>query len=118
VVSAYEEGDRRGRPEQEPAEVAHAAAAVALAAHLRVDPHLLDLHDLRRPGGGLRLEPNHAVLEPEPRASVFDLGAGAPAEAVAIALERVDAELLGVCGGTRRQELLEIEERRLAQSCL
>src|SRR5262249_38724071 len=109
------EGDERRRLEQQPAEVAQPAAAVALAADFRIDPDLLDLHRPRRPRGGLGLEPDDAALEPDPRAAVLDLGARAPAEAVAIALERVDAELLRVRGGAHRDEELEVEERRRAQ---
>src|SRR5947199_7145496 len=61
IVGSDEERHHRSGLEQEPAEVAHPAVAVALPAHLGVDPDLLDLHRLRRPGGGLGLEPADPV---------------------------------------------------------
>ena len=88
------------------------ARAVAPPAHLRIDPDLLHLDRGRRPGGGLCLEEDHAVLEPEPRAAVDDLGLRPPAEPVRIAEQRVDAELVLVRGGADRDEQLEIVEGR------
>src|SRR3954454_16013608 len=110
IVGAHEERDRRRRLEQQPAEVAQPALAAALPTHLGIHPHLLDLPRLRRPRRRLGLEPDDAALEPHPRAAVLDLGARAPAKAVGVALERVDAELLGMRGGADRNEELEIDQ--------
>ncbi len=108
VLGADEEGDGRRHREQQPAEVAHPPRPVALAAGGRVDPHLLHLDDLRRPGGRLGLEEHDAALAPEPRAPLDDLRAGAPAEALGVVLERIDAELALVRGGADRDQGVEV----------
>ena len=68
-----------------------------------------------RPRGGLGLEEDHAVLDPEPRPPLLDLAARAPAEALRVAPHRIDAELLLVRGGAGGHEELEVVERRRAQ---
>src|SRR5581483_9545065 len=90
----------------------HRPLRVAAAAQGRIDPDLLQLHGRRRPRGRLRLEGDRAVLDPDPRAALLDLRARAPAEALRIALERVDADLLAMRGRARRNEQLEVAQRR------
>src|SRR5436305_6773545 len=53
VLGTHEQADDRQALEQQPAEIAHAALGVATVAHSRVDPDLLELDCVRRPGGGL-----------------------------------------------------------------
>src|SRR5437763_3639243 len=110
VLGAHEQADGRHAIEEEPAEVAEAAPAVAAVARRRLDPDLLQLYRRRRPCRGLRLEPDHTVVDPDPRAALFDLSASAPPEAVGIAAERVDPDLLAVrrrAGGDEQVEILE-----------
>ena len=70
----------------------------------------------RRPGRRLRLEQDRPVLEPDPRAALADLRLRAPAEAVGVALERVEPDLLLVRGRAGGDEQVEVGERRLAQA--
>ena len=88
---------------------------VSLPPRDRIDPYLLELHGFGRPGRGLGLEQDHAVLDPQPRPPLLDLASRAPAEPVGVAAYRIDAELLLVRGGARRQEQLEIFEPRRAK---
>ena len=88
------------------------ARSVSAPSHGRVDPDLLQLHRLRRPGGGLGLEQDHAVLDPEPGALVLDLAAGSPAEPLCVPRQRIEPELLLVRSRTRRQQEVQIVERR------
>ena len=110
VLGADEEADRRHALEQQPEQVAQPALRVARAARLRVGPDLLQLHGRRRPRRRLGLEEDHAVLDPEPRAPLLDLGARAPAEAVRVPRERVDPDLLLVRRGAGRHEQVEVGE--------
>src|SRR5215218_9621915 len=104
VFRTHEQANRGNALEQEPTEVAHPALGVAAAPDARVDPDLLQLHGGRRPGGRLRLEEDRVVVAPDPRAPVFDLRAGAPAEALWVAFERVRPELLAMRLGAGRHE--------------
>src|SRR6185436_795548 len=115
VLGPHEEADGRHALEQQAAEVAHAALRVAAAADRRVDPHLLELHRGGRPGRGLGLEEDRPALAPEPRAAVLDLRPRAPAEALGIARERIDPELLAMRRGAGRDEQLEVVLRRRSQ---
>src|SRR5205085_6767801 len=108
VLGPHEEADGGHAREEEAAEVAQAALRVALVPGHRVDPDLLELHRPRRPGRRLRLEEDHAVLLPEPRAPLVDLRPRAPAEALGVAAQRVDPDLLLVRGRTGRQEEVEV----------
>src|SRR5262249_18511080 len=103
VLRTHEQAHRRDALQKQTAEVAHAAFGIALVPLRRVDPDLLHLHGRRRPRRRLRLEPNRAVLDPEPGPPLPDLRAGAPAETVRVPRERVDADLLLVRSGGRRQ---------------
>src|SRR4051794_38509723 len=89
VLAPHEEHDRWSAREEQTAEVPHPARRVPVAARLRIDPDLLDLHRGGRPGGRLRLEEDDVVLEPEPRASLVDLRGGAPTECVGVVRHRV-----------------------------
>src|SRR4029453_13969096 len=80
VLGANEEGERGGPREQEAAEIGEPALPVAIAAHGRVDPHLLELHGAVGPRRGLGLEEDRAVLLPQPAPPLFDLGHRAPLE--------------------------------------
>src|SRR5206468_2468834 len=90
VVDAYrhvvlwpnEEADRRHALEERPAEIPHRALRIAAVPHLGIDPHLLQLHRGGRPGRRLRLEADHVLLHPDPRAAFLDLRPGAPAESL------------------------------------
>src|SRR5581483_10273254 len=95
------------------------ALRIPAPACLRVDPHLLELHRARRPRRRLRLEEDDAVLvEPDPRPALLDLRARTPAEALRIAAERVDPDLLLVRGRARGDEPLVVRKRRRTQSGL
>src|SRR5580765_6589326 len=118
VLGADEQADRRHALQEQAAEVAHSPLGVTKASHARVDPDLLELHGRRRPGGRLGLEADRAVLQPDPRAPVIDLHARSPAEALRVALERVDAELLAMRLGARRHEQLEVVGHCCPQSGL
>ncbi len=91
---------------------------VPLLSRLRVDPHLLELNRGGRPRRRLRLEEDHVVLEPDPRAAVLDLRARSPAEAVGVARERIHAELFLVRQRARRQEAIEVGRRGWSQPAL
>jgi hypothetical protein len=110
VLGTDEEANGRDAFEEEPAQIGEPARTVAAAAHLRVYPHLLELHGVRRPRRCLGLEENHPVLDPSherrPR-----LRARPPPEAVGIAAKGIDAELHLVRRGACRQEELEVVER-------
>src|SRR5687768_11986467 len=71
VLRPHGQADARRPLEQQPAEVAHPAPRVAAPAGARIYPDLLDLHGAGRPRRGLRLEPDHAVLQPEPGAALL-----------------------------------------------
>ena len=80
VLRPYEETDRRNAVEEKPAEIREAARRTA-PAHVRIDPDLLELDCLGRPGRRFRLEENHAaVLDPQPRPFVLDLAPRTPAK--------------------------------------
>src|SRR5204862_5976537 len=98
VLGPDEQADGRDRPEQQAAEIAHPALRVALVPLRRVDPHLLHLHGRRRPSRRLGLEADRTVLHPEPRSSLVDLRARAPAKPFRIACQRIDADLFLVRG--------------------
>ena len=91
VLAADEQRHGRRALEQQPDQVAQRARRVPPAAGRRVDPHLLQLHGARRPGRGLGLEQDDAVLDPRPRALLVDLRRRPPAKAVVAARQRVDA---------------------------
>src|SRR5262249_50383493 len=97
--------------EQETAEIPEAARSVPAPSCGGVDPDLLELHRLGRPGGRLGLEEDHAVLDPQPRALVLDLAPRAPAKALGVARERIEPELLLVRGGACGHQEVEILER-------
>src|SRR5690349_1574468 len=88
VLGADEQADPRHVLEQAAAEIAHAALRVAAAACGGINPDLLQLNRLRRPRRCLRLEQDRALLQPDPRSPLCDLGLGSPAEAVRVAVER------------------------------
>src|SRR5712691_12694367 len=115
VLRADEETHSRHLLEEKPAEVAHPALCVALVAHGRIDPHLLDLHGRRRPRRRLGLEEDPAALDPDPGATLLDLRARPPAEPVRVARHRVDADLLLVRGRAGRQQQLEVLLGRRAE---
>src|SRR5262245_41477999 len=108
VVGAHEETDSRDGVEQAPAEVTHAALGVPSPASGRVDPDLLELDDLWRPGRGLRLEQDRSVLGPDPGSTLRDLRPGAPAEALGIAPEGIETDLFLVRTRTCRHEQAQI----------
>ena len=104
-------GDAR---EKKPAEVAQPALCVSLAALAAVDPYLLQLHGARRPRRGFRLEQDHSVFGPQPRAPFVDLGPCAPAETFRVPLERIDSDLLAVSGGPARPRASRFRPARAA----
>src|SRR5918995_3977825 len=112
VLRPHEQAHGRGPLEQEPAEVTQRSVRVAVLPGFRVHPHLLELNGGRRPRRRLRLEQDHPVFEPDPRAAVLDLCAGSPAEAFRVAREWVHAELLLVRECARGQETTEVLGRR------
>src|SRR5215831_16094553 len=116
VLGAHEETDGGNLLEQQAEEIAQRPRRMALPACGRIDPHLLQLDRGRRPRGRLRLEPDHTVLLPDPRATVLDLGPRSPAEALWVATHGIDAELLGVRGRAGGQEELEVAERGGSQT--
>src|SRR5205807_9461747 len=97
------------------AQVTHPPRPVALVAHGRIDPDLLQLHGLRRPCGGLGLEQDRLSVEPDPRPPLADLRLRPPAESLPVAAERIDADLLEVRLRAGRDEQVEIARGRVAQ---
>src|SRR5438132_382406 len=116
VLGANEQAHHRHELEQEPAEIAHPALRVPVTPHLRVHPDLLELHGRRRPRRRLGLEQDRAVVPPQPRAAVLDLHPRPPAEALGIAPEGVDSDLLAVGSRARGNEQVEVVLRRAAQA--
>src|SRR5688572_602066 len=115
VLRPHEQAHGGGPLEQEPAEVTQRSVRVAVSPGFRVDPHLLELNGGRRPRRRLRLEQDHTVFEPDPRAAVLDLCAGSPAKAFRVACKRVDAELLLVRERAGREQPSEVLRRGGAQ---
>src|SRR5439155_2676023 len=89
---------------EQPAEIPQRAIRVAAFPRSRVDPDLLELHRRRRPRRRLGLEADHAVLQPDPRARLLDLRPRPPTEALRVAPQRIDPDLLVVRGGARGDE--------------
>src|SRR5207247_3074698 len=116
VLGPDEEAHSRSAFEQAPAEIAQPARRVAPLPHLGIDPHLLELNRARRPRGGLGLEQDRPVLDPEPRAPLADLGKRSAAEPVGVALEWIDAELLLVRGRARREQEVEVAGCRFTEA--
>ena len=114
VLRPDEQADPRNTLEQPPAQVAHRPSRVSTVSRRRVDPDLLKLDRLRRPGRRLGLEQDRPVLDPEPRPTLADLGLCPPPEAVRVPVERIDPDLLLVGGGAGGDEQREVGERRLA----
>ena len=110
VLGPDEQADRGDPGEEETAEVTQPAGSVPLPAHGRIDPDLLQLDRGRGPGRRLRLEEDRPVLDPEPGSPLLDLRSRAPAEALRIPLERIDAELLRMCCGAGGDQELEVVE--------
>src|SRR5438094_9293532 len=90
--------------EQQAAWGAQTSLRVPVSPRLGVDPDLLQLNSMRRPRGGLGLEPDRAGLRPNPGAPLVDLGAGSPTEAIGIALKRIDPDFLEMRGSARGQQ--------------
>ena len=80
----------------------------------RVDPDLLQLDGVRRPGGRLRLEEDRAVLGPQPRAALADPGARPPAKAVGVAssgLTPISSSCAAAQAGTSRSRSAGVASR-------
>jgi DeoD family purine-nucleoside phosphorylase len=116
VLGADEETDRRNTLEEEAAEIREAPGAVPPAPHVGIDPHLLELHRRGRPRGCLGLEEDRPVLDPEPGAVLLDLASSPPFEALGVALQRIQAELLLVRRSAGGHEHVEVGERRRAKA--
>lgn len=101
---------------QQTRKIAKPASRVTAPSGRRIDPHLLELNSCWGPRGRLGLELDDAALFPQPRAAFLDLDARAPAIAGCVPSQRIDPELLGVCGRTGREQEVEIVKRRRTQS--